>query len=348
MQEFFTESSQKLQEFNLFLASPKKIVITTHQNPDADALGSSLGLAAYLKKRGHFPTIITPTDYPDFLRWMSGEKEVINFESDKQELAKSLISDAEMIFCLDFSALNRIKHMEEFVKKSSAKKVLIDHHQQPESFADFVYWSDKSSATCELIYELIEKLGDKNLIDIPLAECLYAGLVTDTGSFRFDSTTQEVHRVAGELISVGIQTNSIHRKIFDSNAFERMKFLGFALGERLTYLPEYNVSYMAISKEDLLRFSSKNGDTEGIVNYGLSIRGVVMAAIFTERDDMVRISFRSIDNFSVSEFSRNHFNGGGHKNASGGRSHETLEKTVEKFLALLPKYQQELTGVNGQ
>ncbi|WP_394990484.1 bifunctional oligoribonuclease/PAP phosphatase NrnA [Emticicia sp.] len=348
MQEFFTESSQKLQEFNLFLASPKKIVITTHQNPDADALGSSLGLAAYLKKRGHFPTIITPTDYPDFLRWMSGEKEVINFESDKQELAKSLISDAEMIFCLDFSALNRIKHMEEFIKKSSAKKVLIDHHQQPESFADFVYWSDKSSATCELIYELIEKLGDKNLIDIPLAECLYAGLVTDTGSFRFDSTTQEVHRVAGELISVGIQTNSIHRKIFDSNAFERMKFLGFALGERLTYLPEFNVSYMAISKEDLLRFSSKNGDTEGIVNYGLSIRGVVMAAIFTERDDMVRISFRSIDNFSVSEFSRNHFNGGGHKNASGGRSHETLEKTVEKFLALLPKYQQELIGVNGQ
>ena len=343
MQEFFTESSQKLQEFNDFLASPRKIVITTHQNPDADALGSSLGLAAYLTKKGHFPTIITPTDYPDFLRWMSGEKDVINFESDKQELAKTLISEAEMIFCLDFSALNRIKHMEEYVKKTSAKKVLIDHHQQPENFADFIYWSEKSAATCELIFKLIETLGDKHLIDIPLAECLYAGLVTDTGSFRFDSTTPEVHRVAGELIAVGIQTNSVHRRIFDSNAFERMKFLGFALGERLTYLPEFNVAYMAISKEDLARFSSKNGDTEGIVNYGLSIKGVVMAAIFTERDDMIRISFRSIDDFSVSEFSRNHFHGGGHKNAAGGRSQDTLAKTVEKFLALLPKYEQELT-----
>jgi bifunctional oligoribonuclease and PAP phosphatase NrnA len=248
-----------------------------------------------------------------------------------------------MIFCLDFSALNRIKHMEEFVKNASAKKVLIDHHQQPENFADFVYWSEKSSATCELIYELIEKLGDKALIDIPLAECLYAGLVTDTGSFRFDSTTQEVHRVAGELLAVGIQTNSVHRRIFDSNTFERMKFLGFVLGEKLIYLPEYNVSYMAISKDELARFSSKNGDTEGIVNYGLSIKGVVMAAIFTERDDMIRISFRSIDDFSVSEFSRNHFNGGGHKNAAGGRSHESLEKTVEKFLALLPQYQKKLT-----
>ncbi|CAH0996030.1 Bifunctional oligoribonuclease and PAP phosphatase NrnA [Emticicia aquatica] len=342
MQEFFTESNQKLKSFNDLLSQPKKIVITTHQNPDADALGSSLGLAAYLKKKGHFPTVITPTDYPDFLKWMAGEKEIINFEGDKQDLAKKLIAEAEMIFCLDFSALNRIKHMEEFIKNSSAPKVLVDHHQQPENFADFVFWNEKAAATCELIYELIEKLGDKNLIDIPLAECLYAGLVTDTGSFRFDSTTKEIHRIAGELIAVGIHTNGIHRKIFDSNSFERMKFLGFALGEKLTYLPEYNVAYMAISREELSRFGSKNGDTEGIVNYGLAIKGVVMAAIFTERDDMIRISFRSVDSFSVSEFSRTHFNGGGHKNAAGGRSHETLSKTVEKFLALLPKYQNEL------
>jgi phosphoesterase RecJ-like protein len=342
MQEFFTESAQKRQLFDDLLAQPRKIVITTHQNPDADALGSSLGLAAYLKKKGHFPTIITPTDYPDFLRWMSGEKEIINFESDKQDVAKKLIAEAEIIFCLDFSALNRIKGMEDFVRRSTAQKVLIDHHQQPENFANFVYWSEKAAATCELIYQLIEKLGDKSLIDIPLAECLYAGLVTDTGSFRFDNTTEHIHQVAGELIAVGIHTNGIHRKIFDSNSFERMKFLGFILGEKLTYLPQYNVAYMAISKEELSRFSSKNGDTEGIVNYGLSVKGVVMAAIFTERDNMIRISFRSVDNFSVSEFSRNHFEGGGHKNAAGGRSHESLEKTVEKFLALLPKYQQEL------
>ncbi|MFY7909800.1 MAG: DHH family phosphoesterase [Emticicia sp.] len=344
MQDFFTESNQKLALFNEFLSSPKQIVITTHQNPDADALGSSLGLSAYLKKKGHNPVIITPTDYPDFLRWMSGESEVINFESDRQALAKELITNADMIFCLDFSALNRIKGMEEFVKQSAAKKVLIDHHQQPENFADFVYWNESAAATCELIYELIEKLGDKELIDIPAAECLYAGLVTDTGSFRFDSTSEEVHRIAGELISIGVHPNKVHRKIFDSNSFERTKFLGFVLGEKLTYLPEYNVAYMAISKEELSRFSSKNGDTEGVVNYGLSIKGVVMAAIFTEKEDMIRISLRSVDDFSVSEFSRTHFNGGGHKNAAGGRSHESLEKTVEKFLALLPQYKDQLTN----
>ena len=233
--------------------------------------------------------------------------------------------------------------MEGFVKQSAAKKVLIDHHQQPENFADFVFWNERAAATCELIYELIEKLDDKHLIDIPTAECLYAGLVTDTGSFRFDSTSEEVHRIAGELISIGIHPNSIHRKIFDSNTFDRMKFLGFVLGEKLTYLPEYNVVYMAISKEELSRFSSKNGDTEGVVNYGLSIKGTVMAAIFTEKEDMIRVSLRSVDDFSVSEFSRTHFNGGGHKNAAGGRSHESLEKTVEKFLSLLPKYKEELT-----
>lgn len=343
MQDFFTESNQKLALFNEFLSSPKQIVITTHQNPDADALGSSLGLSAYLNKKGHFTTVITPTDYPDFLRWMSGETEVINFESDQNSLAKELIANADMIFCLDFSALNRIKGMEGFVKQSAAKKVLIDHHQQPENFADFVFWNERAAATCELIYELIEKLDDKHLIDIPTAECLYAGLVTDTGSFRFDSTSEEVHRIAGELISIGIHPNSIHRKIFDSNTFDRMKFLGFVLGEKLTYLPEYNVVYMAISKEELSRFSSKNGDTEGVVNYGLSIKGTVMAAIFTEKEDMIRVSLRSVDDFSVSEFSRTHFNGGGHKNAAGGRSHESLEKTVEKFLSLLPKYKEELS-----
>jgi len=345
MEDFFTESKEKLALFNEFLSSPKQIVITTHQNPDADALGSSLGLSAYLKKKDHFTTVITPTDYPDFLRWMSGESEVINFENEQHTLAKELIANADMIFCLDFSALNRIKGMEEFVKQSSAKKVLIDHHQQPEKFADFVFWNDRAAATCELIYELIEKLGDNNLIDIPTAECLYAGLVTDTGSFRFDSTSEEVHRIAGELISIGIHPNSIHRKIFDSNTIDRLKFLGFVLGEKLTYLPEYNVVYMAISKEELSRFSSKNGDTEGVVNYGLSIKGVVMAAIFTEKEDMIRVSLRSVDDFSVSEFSRNHFNGGGHKNAAGGRSNDSLEKTVEKFLSLLPKYKEELSKI---
>ncbi|MFD2523556.1 DHH family phosphoesterase [Emticicia soli] len=342
MQEFFTDSVQKLQEFNDLLASPKRIVITTHQNPDADALGSSLGLASYLKKKNHTVTVITPTDYPEFLQWMSGEKEVINFESEKQEQAKRLLAEADVIFCLDFSALNRIKAMEEPVKNAPAKKVLIDHHQQPEHFADFVFWNEKAAATCELIYQLIEILGDKALIDIQAAECLYAGVVADTGSFRFDSTTKDLHRVAGELLDIGVETNSIHRRIFDNNSLERIQFLGFVLGQKLIYLPDYKVSYMAISKDELARYGSKNGDTEGIVNYGLSIKGVEMTAMFVERDDMIRISFRSVKDFSVSEFARNNFNGGGHKNAAGGRSYDGLSKTVERFLSLLPQYQAQL------
>ena len=344
MQEFFTDSVQKVQDFNDLLASPKRIVITTHQNPDADALGSSLGLSGYLSKKNHIINIITPTDYPEFLQWMPGEENVINFESDKQDLAKTLIAEADIIFCLDFSVLNRIKSMEEVVRNSPAKKVLIDHHQQPETFADFVFWNEKAAATCELIYQLIEILGDKHLIDIASAECLYAGLVTDTGSFRFDSTTKDLHRVAGELIEIGVKTNNIHRKIFDNNSLDRIQFLGFALSQKLTYLPEYNVSYMAISKEELAKYGSKNGDTEGIVNYGLSIKGVEMTAMFVEREDMIRISFRSVKDFSVSEFSRTHFDGGGHKNAAGGRSYASLAKTVEKFLSLLPAYKDKLTN----
>ena len=344
MQEFFTDSVQKVQDFNDLLASPKRIVITTHQNPDADALGSSLGLSGYLSKKNHIINIITPTDYPEFLQWMPGEENVINFESDKQDLAKTLIAEADIIFCLDFSVLNRIKSMEEVVRNSSAKKVLIDHHQQPETFADFVFWNEKAAATCELIYQLIEILGDKHLIDIASAECLYAGLVTDTGSFRFDSTTKDLHRVAGELIEIGVKTNNIHRKIFDNNSLDRIQFLGFALSQKLTYLPEYNMSYMAISKEELAKYGSKNGDTEGIVNYGLSIKGVEMTAMFVEREDMIRISFRSVKDFSVSEFSRTHFDGGGHKNAAGGRSYASLAKTVEKFLSLLPAYKDKLTN----
>jgi phosphoesterase RecJ-like protein len=342
MYEFFTDSAQKIAKFKDFLAIPKKIVITTHQNPDGDALGSALGICGYLKKKGHSATVITPTDYPNFLRWMAGENEVINFEGNRQEEAKQLIAEADMIFCLDFSALNRIKSMEEFVKKSSAIKVLIDHHQQPENFAEFIFWQESAAATCELIYQLIEKLEETHLIDTAIAECLYTGIMTDTGSFRFDSSTKEVHRIAGELIEKGIEVNHLHRKIFDANSFERMQFLGFALGQKLVHLPEYKIAYFAISKEELEKYSNKNGDTEGIVNYGLSIKDVVMAAIFIEREDLVKISFRSVDNFSVSELARTHFDGGGHKNAAGGRSNESLDATVHKFLNLLPDYKEKL------
>lgn len=333
-----------LEEFRSLLSNPKQIVITTHQNPDADALGSALGMWGYLKKKGHSPTVITPTDYPDFLKWMSGEETVINFEDySRQDEAKRLINEAEVIFCLDFSALNRIKDMENYVKNAPATKILIDHHQQPEDFATYVFWNEHAAATCEIIYQLIEHLGETNLIDKSIAECLYAGLMTDTGSFRFDATDKEVHRVAGELLEKGIEVNKLHRKIFDSNSFERVQLLGYLLS-KIKYLPEYNVAYFTVSKEELEQFNSKNGDTEGIVNYGLSINGVKMAAIFVEKGDLIKISFRSVDDFSVSELSRNHFGGGGHHNAAGGKSLLSLKETEEKFLNLLELYKNQLSN----
>lgn len=342
MQEFFTDNHEKKQAFVALLSNPKRIVITTHQNPDGDAIGSSLGLWAILNQLGHSVKVIPPTDSPDFLKWMPNFSEVIHFESSSQSEAKSLIANAEIIFCLDFSSYSRLKTMEANIKASTAPIVLIDHHEQPEVVAEFVFWNQKAAATCELVYQLVEQTFGTATINKDAATCLYAGLVTDTGSFRFDSTTCDVHRIAGELINKGIRPSLIHRQLFDTNTFDRMRFLGYALHEKLTYLPDYRVAYFTFSKEELELFNSKNGDTEGIVNYGLSIKGTVMSAIFVEREDLIKISFRSVEDFSVSELARTHFDGGGHKNAAGGRSYDSLEKTLEKFLTLLPTYKETL------
>lgn len=342
MRQYFTDEANKKQDFINLLSSKKKVVITTHLNPDGDALGSSLGLADVLTKLGHEVAVVPPTDYPDFLRWMPLQENITVFEGNDREKATQLIAEAEVIFCLDFSVLNRVKEMEGEVRKSTAVKVLVDHHQQPEDFADFVFWNEQAAATCELVYLMLEETIGTDALSAEGATCLYAGLVTDTGSFRFSATTPDVHRVAGELIAKGVNNSLVHRRLFDTNAVDRLRFLGYALSQKLIHLPEYRVAYFCFTKEELEQFNSKNGDTEGIVNYGLSIAGVVMSAIFVEREELIKISFRSVDNFSVSDFSRNNFDGGGHHNAAGGRSYQPLAKTVKKFLKLLPNYKAEL------
>ena len=343
MLQYFTEDPAKKAEFLHLLAQQNKIVLTSHQNPDGDAFGSALGLASVLKAQGHQVSVISPTEHADFLSWLPGTKQVLDYQKKETTTqAEQLISEAEIIFCLDFSSLNRLKNMEAAVRNSPAVKVLIDHHQEPEHFADFVYWNDQAAATCQLIYELIEKLEWKAFVNKEAATCLYTGILTDTGSFRFDHTSREVHRIAGELLDFGINPNRISRSLFDQNSADRLKFLGFALGERLVYLEEFRTSYFYFTKEELESFHSKSGDTEGIVNYGLSIAGAVMSAIFVERDDLIKISFRSIEDFSVAAFSRDHFEGGGHKNAAGGKSTDSMENTLKKFLSLLPQYKEKL------
>jgi len=333
---------QNLEGFKTLIETPKKVVITTHHKPDADALGSSLGLAGYLKKKGHTVQVITPTDYAKFLSWMKGNDEVIVYNNGNEERSAKFVNEAELIFCLDFSSLKRINELGEVVRQSSAVKVLIDHHLEPEDFADFMHWSTDAAATAELIYDLIGQIGELSLIDKDIAEALYAGIMTDTGSFKHPNTTENVFKVCSELIGIGADTSKVAKLIYDNNSVNRVKFLGYALNEKLKIIPEYHTAYFAISAEELKKFDSKTGDTEGLVNYALSIEGIKFAAVIIDRTEAVKMSFRSIGDFSVNEFARAHFEGGGHKNAAGGISHESLEETVNEFETLLEEYKSEL------
>ncbi|MFN0048666.1 MAG: DHH family phosphoesterase [Cytophagales bacterium] len=330
----------------LIQGSPLKIIITTHHKPDADALGSSLALFNFLKNFQQDITVIVPSDYPKFIFWMPGNNCVINFEESRttKQKAAELIVNADLIFCLDFSCYDRINDMAAMVKQSHAKKVLIDHHLNPTIKADFTLWDAKAAATCELIYDFIIALGEKNKIDVKIAECIYAGIMTDTGSFRFPTATKKVHLIIADLIDLGIDNSKIHRLIYDNNTEERLRFLGYTLNKRLIVLDNYHTSYIVLSKDELGNFHSQTGDTEGLVNYALSIEGICLAAIIIERDDMVKLSFRSSGDFAVNEFAGKHFEGGGHKNAAGGKSPLSLHDTLEKFLDLLPQYQNQLNN----
>ena len=334
---------EALASFKKELSSPKKIFITTHVKPDADALGSSLGLANYLLKKGHDVTVVTPTDYPSFLNWMKGNDSVLDFSrNEHQPLATRALDEADLIFCLDFSVLNRVNELGEMIRNSDAFVVNIDHHQDPEDFADFRYWSTGAAATCELVFELIEILGDKALIDKDIAECLYAGIMTDTGGFRHPNTTKNVHLVVAELIEIGANASQIANWIYDSNSINRLKFIGFAISRRLTIREDLQTAYFAISKKDLKKYQSRTGDTEGLVNYALSLDGIKIAALFSEREDGIKISFRSSVDVAINKFAASYFNGGGHKNAAGGKSELNLKETVERFESLVEEHKSEL------
>lgn len=334
---------QNIEAFKNLISSPKKVVITTHHKPDADALGSSLALAGYLKKYDHDVKVISPSDYAGFLTWMHGNDEVIIFQEDNREEIFTWVSEADIIFCLDFSSLHRIHELGEAVGESGAVKVLIDHHLAPEDFADFKLWSTSAAATAELIYELICDLGDRAMIDVHIAEALYAGLMTDTGSFKHPNTTENVFLVAADLVKLGTDTAKVSKLVYDNNSVDRIKFIGYALNERLKIVADLHTAYFAISREDLNRFNSQTGDTEGLVNYALSIKGIKFAALLVDRQEVVKMSFRSIGEFSVNDFARENFDGGGHKNAAGGISHLSLEETVKKFERLLQQNKEKLS-----
>ncbi len=306
------------------------IVITSHRSPDGDAVGSSLALFHYLKKKGHQVTVVVPDSYPNFLNWLTGSPEIITFESKPEEV-ETLIKEAELLFCLDYNEPGRVGDMQEAVINSKAFKIMIDHHLHPSDFCDYTISDTNSCSTAQLVYEFIENAGDLNLIDETIGEGIYCGIVTDSGSFRFPSVTPKTHLIAADLIQRGLNHSRIHENLFDVNTLNRLHLLGYALNEKLRVLEDVPVALIDLSLEEAEKFDVKKGDTEGLVNYALSVEGVKMAAFIREDKDRVKMSFRSKGDIPVNEFSAQYFSGGGHKNAAGGMCEKSLEETLVLF-----------------
>ena len=312
------------------LKNSKKIVITTHQSPDGDAIGSSLALFGYLVKKGFDVSVVVPDSFPKFLKWMKGAENVHIYDHD-ENVVKGLISEADLIFSLDYNDLKRVGGVGDLIEKSTAYKAMIDHHLHPADFADWMCSDTSSCSTAQLIYNFIEDFNDLDLIDDQIAEGIYCGIMTDSGSFRFPSVQAKTHLIAADLISRGLNHSRIHELVHDVNTLPKLHLLGFALNEKLRVLPNVPVAVIAISWEELKRFNYKKGDTEGLVNYALSLEGIEMAAFIKGDDDKVKMSFRSKGDIAVNEFSSQNFSGGGHKNAAGGISFTSFEETVELF-----------------
>lgn len=320
------------------LSTPKKIAIIPHRNPDGDALGSTLGLYHVLKQLKHEVKVISPNDFPDFIAWLPGSETVEIFEKNKEKTTEFLIS-CDLIFTLDFNALHRTGDlMAEVLNKLSTPYIMIDHHQMPDDYALVTISDVNFGSTCELLYNFLKDLELNRFINKDAATCIYTGIVTDSGSFKFKKTTGNTHRVVAELIDLGVDNPMVHAELFSTNSYSRLQLLGRAL-ENLKVLPEHKTAYTTLTQKELYEFNFQKGDSEGIVNYGLSIKGIDFAAIFIENKDegIIKISFRSEGNFDVNEFSRKHFNGGGHINAAGGKSLVSLTETVNEFVSILVK-----------
>ena len=316
------------------LNSSKLIVITTHKSPDGDAIGSSLALYHFLKKKGKEVSVIVPDSFPSFLNWMVETENIIHYDT-QTEAADNIIEKADVIFSLDYNSLTRIAGLRNPIEKSNATKIVIDHHQDPQEFADHYFVDTDSCSTCQLIYEFIESLGELDKLDKVIGECIYCGVMTDTGSFRYPSTTSKTHQIIANLLDLGVENSKIHQEVYDNSSEHRLRLLGYALTEKMVVLTNHNAAYISLSQEELKRFSFKKGDTEGLVNYALSIAGIKFAALITEKEDMISLSLRSKDDFYVNKIANEHFSGGGHIYAAGGMLETTLEEAISRVEAVM-------------
>ncbi|MBU3024349.1 DHH family phosphoesterase [Zobellia galactanivorans] len=335
---------ESIKAVKQLLSQPQKIVIVPHKNPDGDAIGSTLALWHYLVDRGQEAVVIAPNDYPKFLKWMPGNENILNFERENSQ-AKEKIAEATVVFTLDFNHLGRIGQMQSVLEDLAVPFVMIDHHQAPSDYAEIMYSDVSMSSTCEMVYNFIEFMGDVDKISLEIANCLYTGIMTDTGSFKFRSTTGRTHRIVADLIDKGAENTQIHHRVYDTNTPGRLHLLGCAL-KNMVILDQYRTAYITLSQEELDAHEYQKGDTEGFVNYGLTLEGIIFAVIFIENKEegIVKISFRSIGDFSVNEFARAHFEGGGHNNAAGGKSDRSLKETTLFFESVLVNYKEQLTA----
>lgn len=331
-----------LTELKTLLSTPRRIVITTHHKPDGDAMGSSLGLYGYLIQCGHHVKVVTPTDYPNFLHWMPSNGDVVIF-TEQHDISARLVDEADLIFCLDFNALGRINELGELVRASRAKKIMIDHHLDPEDFDDYRHWDINACAASQLVYDfIVNQLQDEGRINADVATCLYTGIMTDSGSFRFPSATATVYRIAANLIDLGAEHDKIHRLVYDNASENRLRFLGYCLSNKLEVLKDYHTAIISVTNQELKKYETATGDTEGFVNYALSIQGIHLAALIIERDDKVKLSVRSVGDIPANEICKKYFNGGGHKNAAGGVSDQSLITVVNQFKSILAAYKTQL------
>lgn len=335
---------KSIKEFFPLLSSPHRVVITFHQKPDGDAMGSALGLYHFLIQLGHEVSVISPTNWANFLKWMPGVNQVIDFDSKREEAIK-ILQNTDWLFCLDFNVMSRTRNMEPVLTNLNCTKILIDHHEQPQvEMFDYGVSNPSKSATAEMVYDFIVESGNDDKINQHVAECLYAGVMTDTGSFRFPATTSGVHLMVARLMETGMNHARIHEQLFDNFLESRFRFIGHVLSNRLNIFYEYNAALICIPHKDLARFDIKTGDTEGLVNYPLGISGIKLAALIIDRGDERKSSFRSKDGFDANSFARKYFNGGGHFNAAGGRNTESLKEVEQIFMNALKENESQLNS----
>ncbi len=333
--------TQKIQKAKKLIESAKSIAVIPHHNPDGDAIGSALAAWNLLTKMGKSAKIISPNTFPEFLQWLPGGSEVITASTEKK-LAGEIIRDSDLLIMADFNDLSRVKGLEDLILGSDAGKILIDHHPNPKKFADIIISDTTVSSTAELLSEFIIEAGFEKFLDHDVAECLYTGIITDTGSFSYNSSNPVTFTIVSALLKTGIDKDKIHSRIYNNFSHQRMQLLGYCLHEKFKVLPEYHTGYISITQEELSRFGFQPGDTEGFVNYPLSVKGVIFSALFIERQDCIKLSFRSKGNFPANSFSATHFNGGGHLNAAGGECLLDMDSCILRFTDLLAEYSDEL------